>query len=267
MTKNGRAFFETEAVDIASLKEHPRNYREHPDDQIDHIMQSIREHGVYRNVVIAEDNVILAGHGVVKAAKKLGLQQIPVLRLPVKHDSPKALKVLAGDNEVVRLAVDDEAMLADILRVIQEQDEAGLMGTGFSSDTLQALIDSSQPNGNGDTQYSRKVESPIYEPSEQKPEVNTLFDDSKTRQLIQEIQQSQELSADEKKFLILAAERHTVLNFSRIADYYAHSGPAVQRLMENSALVIIDFNRAIELGFVKLAGAIAEQFKDEYGDE
>ena len=60
--------------------------------------------------------------------------------------------------------------------------------------------------------------------------------------------------------------RHTVLTFSKIADFYAHSSADVQRLMENNALVIIDFDRAIELGYVQLTERIAALVKEEYGE-
>ena len=74
------------------------------------------------------------------------------------------------------------------------------------------------------------------------------------------------LPEDEKAFLRYAAQRHTVFNYKYIAEYYAHAEAPTQRLMENSGLVIIDFNRAIELGYVKLSEEIARQYLEEYGD-
>jgi hypothetical protein len=55
-----------------------------------------------------------------------------------------------------------------------------------------------------------------------------------------------------KEFLRIAAERHTVFDFSKIAEFYAHADVETQRLMENSALVIIDHRKAIENGFIQL---------------
>jgi hypothetical protein len=52
-------------------------------------------------------------------------------------------------------------------------------------------------------------------------------------------------------------------NFGKIAEYYAHAEPNIQRLMENSALVIIDFDKAIENGFVKLSDAISNLVETE----
>ena len=113
--------------------------------------------------------------------------------------------------------------------------------------------------------YSAKIETPIYEPTHEKPHMITLCDGSKTRALVREIDESN-LPEDEKKFLRLAANRHSVFNYERIADYYAHATPEMQRLMERSALVIIDFNAAIEQGFVKLCDDIKTQFMEEYKD-
>src|SRR5262245_55372260 len=83
--------FETVIVEIATLKRHPKNYREHPPEQIEHLKRSIREHGFYRNVVVARDDTILAGHGVVAAARHLGLKTMPVIRLAIDPDTPAAL--------------------------------------------------------------------------------------------------------------------------------------------------------------------------------
>jgi ParB family chromosome partitioning protein len=95
---------EAAPVDIELLKPHPRNYRHHPPDQIEHLKASLREHGVYRNVVAARDWTILAGHGLVLAAKELGWKAISTAKLDIKPDSPRALKILAGDNEIAHLA-------------------------------------------------------------------------------------------------------------------------------------------------------------------
>lgn len=117
-----------------------------------------------------------------------------------------------------------------------------------------------------DNEYTRNIQAPIYTPKEEKPSVKELFDEAKANELIIEIDAS-DLPEEEKEFLRVAARRHTVLNYKRIAEYYSHSDAKVQRLMENSALIIIDFNRAIELGYVRLSKDIAAQYKADYGDD
>lgn len=117
----------------------------------------------------------------------------------------------------------------------------------------------------GEKKYTSKIEAPVYEPTHEKPHVITLCNDAKTRSLIREIDESS-LPDNEKEFLRLAATRHSVFHYERIADYYAHATPEMQRLMERSALVIIDFDAAIEQGFVKLCNNIKTQFMEEYVD-
>ncbi len=82
---------------------------------------------------------------------------------------------------------------------------------------------------------------------------------------IQKINQSN-VSEDEKKFLIFAAYRHIVFNFSKIADYYAHSNSEMQQLMEQSALVIVDFDKAIEYGYVALNNQLSNQYLEEQSE-
>jgi hypothetical protein len=112
--------------------------------------------------------------------------------------------------------------------------------------------------------YSSSIETPIYEPKNAKPHIMELVDKSKTLRLIQEIGASP-LSEDEKKFLIDAAHRHSVFNYEKIADYYAHASKEMQNLMEKSGLVIIDFDKAIQYGYVKLCEDIRKQYMEDYG--
>jgi hypothetical protein len=118
---------------------------------------------------------------------------------------------------------------------------------------------------NSENKYTLKIEAPIYEPKNAKPHILELYDYSKTVRLITEINNS-DIPDDEKKFLIEAAKRHTVFNYEKIADYYAHSSKEMQHLMEKSALVIIDFEKAIEYGYVKLCDEIRNQYLEQYGE-
>ncbi len=135
----------TTLAKVADLKRHPRNYREHPDDQIQHLAESIREHGLYRNVVVARENTILAGHGVVLAARSLGLEKVPVVRLDLDPEDPRALKVLTGDNEIEHLAEQDDRLLSELLKEIATVDVDGLLGTGYDEMMLANLAFVTRP--------------------------------------------------------------------------------------------------------------------------
>lgn len=113
--------------------------------------------------------------------------------------------------------------------------------------------------------YSLKIQTPIYEPKNAKPHILELCDKTKTSRLIKEIDASN-VSNEEKMFLIDASRRHNVFNYEKIAEYYAHSNKEMQELMEKSALVIIDFEKAIQLNYVKLCDEIKNQYLQEYGE-
>ena len=139
------AGFTATMTPIDALKPHPQNYRNHPDDQLEHLSESIRANGFYRNVVAARDGTILAGHGVVQAAKKMGLEAVPVIRLDIAHDDPRAFKVLLGDNGIGHLAEQDDRALSELLKVVATEDLVGLLGTGYDEAMLAALVFTTRP--------------------------------------------------------------------------------------------------------------------------
>ena len=100
--------------------------------------------------------------------------------------------------------------------------------------------------------YTKKIQIPQYAPNEVAPPITGLADYSKYSELIRNINKSN-VSEEEKKFLRFAASRHIVFTYSRIADYYAHASAEMQKLMEESALVILDIDDAIANGYVQLS--------------
>ena len=117
-----------------------------------------------------------------------------------------------------------------------------------------------------ETKYTSKIQVPIYEPKNLKPHILELCDASKYERLKHEIYASG-LSDEEKKFLFMAATRHITFNYSKIADYYANSSKEMQHFMERSALVIIDFEKAIQYGYVKLSDDITNHYLNEYDEK
>jgi hypothetical protein len=128
---------------IDQLKPHPRNYRQHPEDQLKHIAHSITEHGFYRHVVVSQDGYILAGHGVVEAARRIGMTTVPALVVGCLHNSTQAMKILTGDNELTRFAEVDDRALSELLKNINDTD--GLLGTGYDESILANLVMVTRP--------------------------------------------------------------------------------------------------------------------------
>ena len=110
------------------------------------------------------------------------------------------------------------------------------------------------------TKYTTKVQIPQYEPSDYCPSISEMMDTRKYEDLVIEINESS-LPDEEKRFLRLAATRHIVFNYSKVADYYVHASKEMQELLEHSAMVIIDFNDALANGLVKLENKLTEMGK------
>lgn len=123
--------------DIDLLIPYARNSRTHSDAQVTKIASSIKEFGFLNPVIIDKDNGIIAGHGRVMAAKKLGMKQVPVLLADHLTEAQKRAYVIA-DN---RLALDAE-WDEEMLRVeIAELEDLGfnLELTGFDVGELDLL--------------------------------------------------------------------------------------------------------------------------------
>lgn len=112
-----------------------------------------------------------------------------------------------------------------------------------------------------DTKYSRSIQIPQYEPKNKKPFISELYDKRKYSRLVKEINDAYaegKITEDEMTFLKFAAARHIVFRYDKIADYYAHSSADMQKLMEDSALVIVDIEDAIMNGYVETTARIDE---------
>lgn len=178
---------EVEQMPIDLLRPHPRNYRSHPPDQIAHIQASIEAHGFYRPVVVtAREATILAGHGLVEAARGLGITHAPVVRMPYDEDDPRALKLLAADNELTRFAENDDRALTELLKAINETSEGGLSGTGYDEAMLANLVMVTRPASEVEDfdEAAHWVGMPEYDPAaDKKRKLVISFVDDETREL------------------------------------------------------------------------------------
>ena len=174
--------YQVTTASLGTLKSHPRNYRQHPEDQIEHLMQSIREHGIYRNIVVARGNTILAGHGVAEAARRLDLDAVPVLALNIDPEHPKALKLMTADNELGHLGEVNDRALTSLLREILETDT--LLGTGYDENMLAGLVFVTRPKSEVQDfdAAAEWVGMPEYEPGEQDVKLIVTFDTAEERE-------------------------------------------------------------------------------------
>jgi DNA modification methylase len=129
-------FFNHEIIDIESIIPFAMNSRLHSDAQVAQLAASIREFGFTNPVLIDEDKNLIAGHGRVMAARKLGLKSVPAI-LVTGLDERKRRALVIADNKLAMNATWDEDVLKNEL-----QDLAGDFGElmGFSEEELEAML-------------------------------------------------------------------------------------------------------------------------------
>lgn len=254
-----------EKMPTEKLIPYARNAKKHDAAQVSKLAGSIREFGFNNPVLIDKDNGIIAGHGRVMAAQQLNLAEVPCIRLGHLTDNQRKAYILA-DNRLgeVNSGWDEELLKLEI-KDIDWGDIKGLSVDDFEFGEID-FKEAEDQEQSAENPYTAKVESPTYTPTGPKPSITELANQDKYKQLIKSIDASQ-IPEDEKQFLRFAASRHIIFDYQQIAEYYAQSKKEVQELMEESALVIIDFKKAIESGFVKLTDRIAGQFKEDLGNE
>jgi DNA modification methylase len=103
--------FRVEYVSPRSLRPYPGNARTHGKRQKHALEASIRRFGYTQPALVSEDNVIIAGHGRVEAAKSLGLDKIPIIRIEHLSDTDRRAYVIA-DNKIAEMAGWDKEILA-----------------------------------------------------------------------------------------------------------------------------------------------------------
>lgn len=138
-----------EMIGIDRLVPYARNSRTHSDEQVAQIAASIREFGFTNPVLIDGDGGIIAGHGRVLGARKLGLAEVPCIRLAHLTEAQRRAYVIA-DNKLALNAGWDDEMLALELRDLQSMD-FDLSLTGFEDDDIAALLAGLDATPEGET--------------------------------------------------------------------------------------------------------------------
>ena len=245
---------------LSSIKPNPANPRIIKDEAFHKLVNSIKEFPkmmALRPMVIDTDGTVLGGNMRLKALQHLGYKEIP------DEWVRKASELTEDEKRRFIIADNVSGGQWDWDALANEWDEDELKDWGLE---LPTDWDTGEDPHETENPYTKKIEAPIYEPSDEKPQLTELYSNDKFNQLVSEIEGSS-LDKEDKEFLKLAATRHIVFNYQNIADFYAHSDGKMQDLMEKSALVIIDFEKAIELGYVKLSEKIANQYREDYDDE
>lgn len=127
-----------EYIETEKLVPYARNSRTHSDEQVQQIMGSIKEFGFTNPILVDADGLIIAGHGRTMAAQRMGIKEVPCLRLGHLTDAQKKAYVIA-DNKLALNAGWDDEMLRLEFADLQDAD-FDLSLTGFDDDELNALL-------------------------------------------------------------------------------------------------------------------------------
>ena len=133
-----------------------RNARTHSDEQVAQIAGSIAEFGFVNPVLVGEDNVIIAGHGRLLAAQRLGHAKVPVIVLKHLNETQRRALVLA-DNQIASTAGwNDELLSLELSDLASDEFDLSLLG--FSEDALNELLNNSNDPGLVDEDAVPEVE-------------------------------------------------------------------------------------------------------------
>ncbi len=125
---------------LSSLKPNPRNARTHSRRQIAQIADSIRTFGFNNAVIIDEDGMILAGHGRVAAAQKLGMTEVPTVCLSHMTEAQKRAYILADNKLAEKAGWDEEILALEFQTLFEIAPELDLTITGFEIAEIDLTI-------------------------------------------------------------------------------------------------------------------------------
>lgn len=130
-------FYDHKVASVADLIPYALNSREHSDDQVAQIAASIRAFGFTNPVLIDEHNNLIAGHGRVMAARKLGMTEVPAIVVTGMDERKRRALIIADNKLALNASWDMEALLVEMKDL---SDEYGLL-TGFSIEELAQMFD------------------------------------------------------------------------------------------------------------------------------
>ena len=132
-----------EKIGIEKLIPYAKNSRTHSDEQVAQIAASIKEFGFNNPVLIGEDDVIIAGHGRVMAARKIGLMEVPCIRLGHLTETQRKAYIIADNRLALNAGWDNELLTIELNELLADNFALDILG--FDVDELKNLLDPVKP--------------------------------------------------------------------------------------------------------------------------
>lgn len=238
--------------DLICLENNPRQITK---KDLDILKKSIKNNPDYfeaRPIILSNRTgklVIIAGNQRLKVCKELGIETVPTY----------LLKNLSEEREkeiIIRDNVNNGDWDFDLL--VNEWNVEDLENWGVE------ILKNDTNEEEKESIYTSKITSPIYEKQlNEKPKIEDCLNTEKRNKFFEKIKKL-DCSDEEKSFLYNCANRFLEFNYRNIAEYYCHSNKEIQDIMEDMALIIIDYNKAIEKGYIELSVNIKKELEQEY---
>jgi DNA modification methylase len=132
-----------EKIPLADLIPYVNNSRTHSDEQVAQIAASIKEFGFNNPVLIDKEDGIIAGHGRVMAARKLGLEEVPCVRLEHLTETQRKAYIIADNRLALNAGWNEELLTIELNDLLA--DGFALEILGFDADELKGLLDPVKP--------------------------------------------------------------------------------------------------------------------------
>lgn len=129
---------------ISQLIPYINNSRKHSDEQVAQIAASIKEFGWTNPILVDGNNGLIAGHGRLLAARKLGMDKIPVIELAHLSENQKKALIIADNKLALNSDWDTELLMIELSEL--DGDDYDLSVLGFDQDELDALLNPIEPN-------------------------------------------------------------------------------------------------------------------------
>lgn len=147
-------------ADVSELIPYVRNARTHSEAQVSQIAASIREFGFLSPILVAEDNTILAGHGRLAAALKLGLKKVPCVKENHLTETQKRAYIIADNKLSLNAGWDNELLAVELSEL--EGADFNLDLLGFDEAELSSIFDADKDVSDDDFDVEKELEEPCF---------------------------------------------------------------------------------------------------------
>lgn len=147
-------------ADVSELIPYVRNARTHSEAQVAQIAASIREFGFLSPILVAEDNTILAGHGRLAAALKLGLKKVPCVKENHLTETQKRAYIIADNKLSLNAGWDNELLAVELSEL--EGADFNLDLLGFDEAELSSIFDADKDVNEDDFDVEKELEEPCF---------------------------------------------------------------------------------------------------------